>query len=146
MFEAAVILIKQNPTWGHGLNSYSRKASEIRKNTPGMDISVGMWNNPHNEILLVMVEKGVIGLVTLLLLFAAPSCLFLQALRKADDTKSGQHVKFYALCGLSLLIVYAVVGQSVALFQHDVFNHFFTLMVLMFASQIRVIGYFQGQR
>jgi len=50
-------------------------------------------------------------------------------------------VKFYAISGLSLLIVYAVVGQSVALFQHDVFNHFFTLMVLLFASQVRVIEY-----
>jgi len=26
------------------------------------------------------------------------------------------------------------------LFQHDVFNHFFALVVLLFASQIRVIG------
>ncbi|MEY8205332.1 MAG: O-antigen ligase family protein [Bermanella sp.] len=143
MFEAAVILIGRNPAWGHGLNSYSRNASEIRKNTPGMDISVGMWNNPHNEILLVMVEKGVVGLITLLLLFAAPAYLFLQELRKADESSSGQQVKFYAMCGLSLLIVYAVAGQSVALFEHDVFNHFFALMVLLFASQIRVIGYME---
>ncbi len=141
MFKAAGILIKQNPVFGHGLSSYSPKATGIRKATPGMSLEVGMWANPHNEILQVMVEKGVIGLITLLLLFAAPGYLFLQALRKADDSGAGQQVKYYALCGLSLLIVYAVVGQSVALFEHDVFNHFFALMVLLFASQIRVIGY-----
>ena len=145
MFEAAVILIKQNPVWGHGLYSYSRNAGEIRDGTPGMDISVGMWNNPHNEILLVMVEKGAIGLLTLLFLFAAPGYLFLQALRKAGDSAVGQQVKYYALCGLSLLIVYAVAGQSVALFEHDVFNHFFALMVLLFASQVRVIEYMRDK-
>ncbi len=141
MFKAAGILIKQKPVFGHGLNSYSRKATEIRKSTPGMSREVGMWNNPHNEILQVMVEKGVVGLMTLLLLFAAPGYLFFQALKNADDSVAGQQIKFYAMSGLSLLVVYAVVGQSVALFEHDVFNHFFALMVLLFASQIRVIGY-----
>ncbi len=140
MFKAAGVLIKQNPIWGHGLNSYSPKATEIRKATQGMSNEVGLWNNPHNEILQVMVEKGVIGLVTLLLLFAAPACFFLQALHWAGDSIDGRQVKFYAWCGLSLLIVYAVAGQSVALFEHDVFNHFFALMILLFASQVRVIG------
>ena len=145
MFKAAGILIKERPLWGHGLNSYSPLATEIRKNTPGMNHEVGRWSNPHNEILQVMVEKGVIGLITLLLLFAAPGYLFWQALKNADDSKAGQQVKFYAVSGLSLLVVYAVAGQSVALFEHDVFNHFFALMVLLFASQIRVIGY-MGER
>ncbi len=136
MFKAAILLIKQKPVWGHGLNSYSEKATEIRINMPGMSWEVGVWNNPHNEILQVLTEKGVIGLITLLLLFAAPAFLFIEALYSIN-----QSVKFYALSGLSLLIVYVVVGQSVALFEHDVFNHFFTLMVLLFASQIRVIEY-----
>ncbi len=138
MFKAAGLLIEQKPIFGHGLNSYSPKATQIRKSTPGMSSQVGVWANPHNEILQVMVEKGVIGLISLLLLFAAPGYLFLQALRGGDDSVVGQQVRFYAMSGLSLLIVYAVVGQSVALFEHDVFNHFFALMVLLFASQIGV--------
>lgn len=145
MFKAAGILIKERPIWGHGLNSYSPLATVIRKNTPGMNPEVGRWANPHNEILLVMVEKGVVGLITLLLLFAAPGYLFFQALNKADDSVAGQQIKFYAMSGLSLLVIYAVAGQSVALFEHDVFNHFFALVVLLFASQIRVIGYLEGR-
>lgn len=134
MFKAAGILISQSPIWGHGLNSYSPKASEIREATPGMSREVGMWNNPHNEILQVMVEKGVIGLITLILLFAAPAYMFIKALY---DIRV--EVKYYAMNGLAILIVYAVAGQSVALFEHDVFNHFFALMILFFASQISVI-------
>ncbi len=140
MFTAAVILIKQNPVWGHGLASYFEKGKEVRKDNPRLHPLVGAVSNPHNEILLVLVEKGIIGLITLLLLFAAPGYLFFKALYSGS-----QVVSFYAVSGLSLLIVYAVVGQSVALFQHDVFNHFFTLMVLLFASQIRVVGYMGGR-
>ena len=145
MFKAAGILIKRNPVFGLGLNSYSDNATEIRKSTPGMSREVGRWANPHNEILQVMVEKGVIGLITLLFLFVAPGYLFLLALGRAGDSYVGQQIKYYALCGLGLLIVYAVVGQTVALFEHDVFNHFFALMVLLFASQIRVLEYMDGR-
>ena len=134
MFKAAGILISEKPIWGHGLNSYSPKATEIREATPGMSHEVGMWHNPHNEILQVMVEKGVIGLITLILLFAAPAYMFIKALY---DKRV--EVKYYGMNGLAILIVYAVAGQSVALFEHDVFNHFFALMILLFASQISVI-------
>ncbi len=143
MFKAAGILIRQNPIFGHGLNSYSPKATKIRKDTPGMSREVGRWANPHNEILLVMVEKGFIGLITLLLLFAAPGYFFIRALHEAGDSVIGQQIRFYAMSGVSLLIIYAVAGQSVALFEHDVFNHFFALVVLLFASQIRVAGYME---
>ncbi len=146
MFKAAVILIEKRPFWGYGLGGYLEGGKEVRKKYPNLDKHVGTWSNPHNEYLLVLVEKGVIGLITLLLLFLAPGYLFIQALRTAGDSSSGQQVKFYAMNGLSLLVVYAVVGQSVALFQHDVFNHFFTLMVLLFASQIRIIGYMEESR
>ncbi len=140
MFKAAVILIERKPIWGYGLGGYLEGGKEVRKLYPNIDKHVGTWSNPHNEYLLVTVEKGVIGLITLLLLFVAPGYLFWQALKNASDSKTGQEIKFYAMGGLSLLVVYAVVGLSVALFQHDVFNHFFALVVLLFASQIRVIG------
>jgi len=140
MFTAAVVLIKQNPLWGHGLGGYLEGGKEVRKANPDLHSDVGTWSNPHNEILLVMVEKGIIGLLTLLLLFATSACLFFKVLYSSD-----QAVEFYAMSGLVLLIVYVVVGQSVALFQHDVFNHFFTLVVLLFASQVRVIGSVEGQ-
>ncbi len=143
MFKAAVILIEKKPIWGYGLGGYLEGGKEVRKMYPNIDRHVGTWSNPHNEILLVMVEKGVIGLITLLFLFMAPGYLFFRVLRGTDDSVADQQARFYALSGLSLLLVYAMVGQSVALFQHDVFNHFFCLMVLLFASQIRAIEYLE---
>ena len=144
MFKAAIIMIEKRPLWGLGLGGYLEGGKEVRKLYPNIDQHVGTWSNPHNEYLLVMVEKGLIGLFTLLLLFVAPGYLFIRVIKKADNSSVGRQLKFYAMSGLSLLVVYVVVGLSVALFQHDVFNHFFALMVLLFASQIRVIEYIGG--
>lgn len=144
MFKVSIILIKEKPVFGHGLGTYSAKASEIRDATPGMNHEIGIWNNPHNEIFLVMVEKGVLGLITLIFVFWAPAYFFWQALRRSHNNENHPTVTFYSLSGMGLLIVYAVAGQSVALFQHDVFNHFYVLMIILFASQIRSHEHYLG--
>ncbi|EAT13146.1 hypothetical protein RED65_00260 [Oceanobacter sp. RED65] len=133
MFKTAWWLINERPWFGHGLNSYSANATEIRENTPGMNPEVGRWHNPHNEILNATVEKGVIGLISMLLLFVAPGLLFLKAFLVNRGTGS---VAYLSFCGISVLIVYFVAGLSVALFEHDIFNHFYVLTVLFLASQV----------
>lgn len=141
MFKAATILIKERPLWGYGLGGYLEGGKQVRKAHPYLHQDVGTWSNPHNEILLVMVEKGAVGLISLILLFSVSAYLFYKALKGSEGDITGQYIRFYSFSGLCLLLVYAVVGQSVALFQHDVFNHFFCLVVLFFASQIRAVEY-----
>ncbi|MGR6871494.1 O-antigen ligase family protein [Pseudomonas sp. HK3] len=133
MFKAAWILIKEHPIFGHGLNSYSEKATEIRLATPGMNREVGMWSNPHNEVLQVMVEKGVIGLATLIAIFASCAYLFISAYRNNKDNNA---VAYFAFGGLIILVVYFMAGLSVALFEHNVFNQFFTIVISVFAGQV----------
>ena len=99
-----------------------------------MSPEVGVWNNPHNELLQSMVEKGLIGLLVMLAVFMAPGYLFLKGIRSGVE-----EVRYYAFGGMVILTVYFFAGQTVALFEHDVFNHFYILMVLLFASQISVI-------
>lgn len=133
MFKAAWIMIQERPIFGHGLNSYSDKATEIRLATPGMNREVGMWSNPHNEILQVMVEKGVIGLATFIGIFASCAYLFISAYRRSPDNDA---VAYFAFGGLIILVVYFMVGLSVALFEHNIFNQFFTIVISVFAGQV----------
>ena len=133
MFKAAWILIQERPIFGHGLNSYSEKATEIRLATPGMNREVGKWNNPHNEILQVMVEKGVIGLATFIAIFTSCAYLFISAYR---NNLGNNAVAYFAFGGLIILVVYFMAGLSVALFEHNVFNQFFTILISVFAGQV----------
>ena len=133
MFKAAWVLIQERPLFGHGLNSYSDKATEIRIATPGMSHEVGMWSNPHNEILQVMVEKGLVGLATFIAIFASCAYLFISAYRRNPDNNA---VAYFAFGGLIILVVYFMAGLSVALFEHNVFNQFFTIVISVFAGQV----------
>jgi O-antigen ligase len=133
MFKAAWILIQERPLFGHGLNSYSEKAAKIRLATPGMSHEVGMWSNPHNEILQVLVEKGLIGLATFIAIFASCAYLFISAYR---NNKGNNAVAYFAFGGLIILVVYFMAGLSVALFEHNVFNQFFTIVISAFAGQV----------
>lgn len=131
MAKAAWILIKEKPVLGHGLGSYKDLATDIRIENPGMSYEVGMWKNPHNEILLVMVERGIPGLASLLFLFGALAFVYWRYAWRVDTA-------FYGVTGIGILIVYAVAGQSVALFEHEPFTYFFTSThVFLVASMLQ---------
>jgi O-antigen ligase len=109
------------------------KATNIRLETPGMNREVGKWNNPHNEMLQVTFEKGLIGLVTFFAIFASCAYLFISAYRKNKDNNA---VAYFAFGGLIILVVYFMAGLSVALFEHNVFNQFFSIVISVFAGQV----------
>ena len=98
-----------------------------------MNREVGMWNNPHNEILQVMVEKGVVGLATFIAILASCAYLFISAYR---NNKGNNAVAYFAFGGVIILVVYFMAGLSVALFEHNVFNQFFTIVISVFAGQV----------
>lgn len=131
MAKAAWQIIGEAPVFGHGLGAYRDLATEVRENTPGMSIYVGRWKNPHNEILLVMVERGVFGLLSLVFLFGVLATIYGRFLLHSDSV-----VGFYSASGMGILIIYAVAGQTVALFEHESFIYFFASTHLVFVSQI----------
>lgn len=133
MARAAWILIKEKPVIGHGLGSYKELATEIRLANPTMSHEVGMWKNPHNEILLVMVERGIAGLISIFFLFGALGFVYWKY-------AWNENTAFYAVSGLGILIVYGVVGQSVALFEHEPFIYFFiSTQALLMARMLKIV-------
>ena len=133
MAKAAWILIKEKPMLGHGLGSYKKLATEVRLANPSMSREVGMWKNPHNEILLVLVERGIPGLISLVYLFGALGFIYWKYAWRDDSA-------FYAVSGLGILIVYGVAGQSVALFEHEPFTYFFaSTHALLMARMLRTV-------
>lgn len=133
MFYAAYLLIKERPVSGHGLDSYKDKALVIKSKHPSMSGDVGRWRNPHNEILQVWVEKGVLGLLSYILILGGPLLLFLGGIRH-----SVEGARYYAWCGVLTIGTYFIVGQSVALFEHRVFNLFYCVIVMFLLAQFRL--------
>lgn len=136
MYKFSLTLISQNPLWGHGLGGFKAKAQEARKRgeIEGAARELGVRRTPHNEFLQVLIERGVLGLFVVLGLFFIPAVIFYRALKSKDEG-----VLFYGLNGMVVLLVFFVAGQTGTLFNHNVFTHFYIILILLFASQITVL-------
>ncbi len=141
MYKFSFSLFTQNPIFGHGLGVYKAKAKAALDNgeLEGVSVHVAKRRTPHNEFFLALIERGLIGLLAVLALFLVPGYIFYRALKSKDEA-----VVFYGLNGLVLLLVFFVAGQTGTLFNHNVFTHFYILLVLMFVSQINVVGRLQA--
>jgi hypothetical protein len=67
-------------------------------------------------------------------LFTVPGFIFYRPVKSRSDD-----ITFYGLCGLSMLTVFFVAGQTGTLFNHNLFTNLYIIMVLLFVSQIRVL-------
>jgi O-antigen ligase len=137
MYKASLTLAKEKPLFGHGLGVFRVKSRELRDSGvlgDNVHRQVGVSKTPHNEFFQALVERGLIGLIATVLLFAVPGFIFYRAVRSKSD-----NITFYGLCGLSMLTVFFVAGQTGTLFNHNLFTNFYIIMVLLFVSQIRVL-------
>jgi O-antigen ligase len=137
MYKASLILTEERPVFGHGLGVFREKSKELKDSGAlGKNIraQVGIRKTPHNEFFQALVERGLIGLIATVLLFAVPGFIFYRAVKSRSD-----NITFYGLCGLSMLTVFFVAGQTGTLFNHNLFTNFYIIMVLLFVSQIRVL-------
>jgi O-antigen ligase len=137
MYKASLILAAERPILGHGLGVFREKSKELKDSgVLGLKVraEVGVRKTPHNEFFQALVERGVIGLVITILLFAIPCYIFYRAVKSRSDK-----ITYYGLCGLSMLVVFFVAGQTGTLFNHNLFTNFYIIMVLLFVSQIRLL-------
>jgi O-antigen ligase len=137
MYKASLILIEERPIFGHGLGVFREKSKELKDSGAlgdNVNSDVGRRKTPHNEFFQALVERGLIGLIATILLFAVPGFIFYRAVKSRSDD-----ITFYGLCGLSMLVVFFVAGQTGTLFNHNLFTNFYIIMVLLFVSQIRVL-------
>jgi O-antigen ligase len=144
MYKASFLLLSYKPFIGHGLGAFKEKSKEFRgKGIIGDDIhkAVGRFSTPHNEFFQALVEKGVVGLVLTIFMFLVPGLIFYRALRVKN-----KQIVCYGLCGISMLTVYFVAGQTGTLFNHNILINFYIVMTLLFIGQIRVLEKKTGER
>ena len=144
MYKASLILTVYRPILGHGLGAFKEKSKALRdEGVIGDETNgaVGTYSTPHNEFFQALVEKGVVGLVLTIFMFLVPGLIFYRALKAKN-----KQIVCYGLCGISMLTVYFVAGQTGTLFNHNILINFYIVMTLLFVGQIRVLEEKTGER
>jgi len=113
MWQGAVELIKQRPLTGWGETGYTPALEQVVQAGTVHDI-VLRFGHPHNEILNHLTKHGVIGLLSLLLLYALPFKLFGRGLQHPDLSQ-----RAVAVAGVLLAVTYIDFGLSQAFLSHN---------------------------
>jgi len=130
MFEAAYWMFSENIIFGVGVGNYSKEVKKYyESNDKRISKAIINFDNPHNEVLMHMATRGMVGLISLILLFFVGVFMFVTKMRKYDD-----RTLFYSVSGLLIFVSYAHFGMSISLFMHRDFLLFFVIYVLLFAA------------
>lgn len=91
----------------------------------------------HNELLDMLVKRGILGLLALLLFYAVPGWLFWKALQtpaNGDERAERAGRRAAALCGLTLVVGFAGFGLTQVLFAHNSGNMMYLLCVSLWLA------------
>mgnify|MGYP003386868829 CR=1 FL=1 len=91
MYATTIDLIKEKPLLGYGIGSFpsvwAEQSIQFAKVHPNANISQQTTNHPHNEILLWMVEGGLLALIGIILIVIA----IISALKYCGTSRGGAY-------------------------------------------------------
>lgn len=127
MWKGAWKIFAEHPLTGIGRNNFHNGLSELvdRKE---IHPSVLKYYHAHNEIFQALATQGMIGVLALLLLYAAPLAYFMRSLRQPGANQP------YAQAGLLLVLSYICFGLTQVLSSHHVGTAFYALTVSVLAG------------
>lgn len=75
MYKTSLAMFKEKPLFGQGFSNfkslYMYKQAEVMKAEPGYRDMINEYtSHPHNEVLLIIAENGLVGLIALMVLFS----------------------------------------------------------------------------
>lgn len=85
MIRTGILLIRDNPLTGIGPGNYNKTIQHYIKEG-NVSPTLGEFSHPHNTFLEVATAKGLIGLLTILLLFYYPAYIFIKGYKVSKPT------------------------------------------------------------
>lgn len=124
---------KTNPITGISYQENASLRSEYSKrynlHLPGTEDGKG---SSHNEILNAMVQKGIIGLAAILLIYLIPLRHFLKKLKSQNSS-----VRSYSIIGICTISVIAISGLTEAPLMHGSVSVTYGMMLILLYHAIR---------
>ena len=110
-------MILDRPLGGWGESGYQIEKAR-RVSTGQVADAVLNYRHPHNEILDILVKRGLVGFLTLVFLFAIPILSFWPLVKPTNDPAHRERLTLGVL-GLLLPICYVIFGFSQAYLEHN---------------------------
>ena len=131
MWRASKELVVENPITGIGLHQYPHKIKELVDSSNTYEKAIGRFAHPHNEYLYALVERGVIGLFTILPILLYPMYLFFRSLH--GNNRPDRSI---AIAGLLITTGYAIFGLTESIFNRPTTINYYTMMMALLLGSL----------
>lgn len=136
MYDAAWRAILEAPWSGYGLHE---RMNAVKAHVPADQRGLVMYSHPHNGFLAALLDAGVTGLVALGLLLAAPVVIAAKA--EHDETW-----RIRMAAALILTVGYVATGMTNILFEHDLMDSAFIVLLVLIAASVPPVDGRRGTR
>lgn len=126
MWKASLEIIKQNPMIGVGEDNYAMHQKKLIDQGK-IDKFVGNFTHPHNEYLSSLVEQGLVGLFSFILLLLLPLKYIYIEMKKNPNTYQGS----LAIVGVFIILHYLFYSFTANVFAHQSTMLFFAVMLVI---------------
>lgn len=127
MWEASAHAFLQQPWSGYGAGTYPNVMAE-RASAGSAAWQLASFDHPHNEFLTVALERGVLGVLSLIAIYAAVFAFFF---RRQD---------VFGHAGMGLVGAFVLSGLTETIFNHSLGITYYCMLVLLLATASREQG------
>ncbi len=127
MWENAVQLIVQKPIVGWGEIGFKQEKKRLALHDEGIK-DIANFGHPHNEILNVWVKYGLLGLISLLLVYGVPMAFFC---RQFWQVQQPVHRKTLAFAGMAVVVCFMAAGLTQTIFAHNSGRLYYAMVVVI---------------
>jgi O-antigen ligase len=130
LWQGSWLLFKEHPLFGVGISGFKPALAELANRNI---ISKESASHPHshNEILFMMSQLGIFGLLALLGLYFVPAVYFIKWVRDTDA-----QIRAFAASGLALCIGFMILGFTDVVFLWREAFPFYSISIAFFLTSI----------
>ena len=142
MWRAATLLFRQAPWLGVGSGAYQARNRDL-VDAGAVAPLIAQFDHPHSEFFDALAERGLFGLLTLIVLLGVPGWLYLRAVRSSDTLRA-----MAGMGGLLVVTGFAIFGLTETMFVHSVTLTWYVIMtsVFMVLADVPQAGHADGSR
>ena len=132
MWKAAWIIFLDNPVVGGGWGDYSEKAQKL-VDKGVLNKSAAKYYHPHNQFFSALAKGGVIGFISILILFLFPAIIFYKFIRN----KAKPEIQRLVLAGLIFIVCFVSFSLTEAILERSRSIIFFSFYLAIIMSQVQ---------
>jgi len=133
MWKASLFIFKENYLFGVGEGNFNKHLTKLVESGL-INPRVLRYSHPHNEYFSSMVEQGIIGLISLILVFSIPLIIVFKNIKKSCS----HNEKNLQILIITIVCHFSFYSLTSGVFDHQNTTLFYAFMIVVCISLLKI--------